>query len=64
MVVPDSIAAVDRKKRLAPLNSITIIERTAGWLTTAFEYGVGSETVDAPSVPRDQKWMSAQLPVH
>lgn len=43
--------------------SDTIVERKAGPLATAFEYQLGSETVDAPGNPRAM-WMSAQLPVH
>jgi len=45
------------------LFSDTIIERKAGSLTTAFEYQLGSEKVDAPGAPR-ALWMAAQLPIH
>jgi hypothetical protein len=41
----------------------TIVERKAGALTTAVEYQLGSEKVDAPGTPR-ALWMSAQLPIH
>ncbi len=43
--------------------SDTIVERKAGPLTTAFEYQLAAEKVDAPGTPR-ALWMSAQLPVH
>src|SRR5262249_44505575 len=43
--------------------SDTIVERKAGPVTTAFEYQLGSEKVDAPS-GRRALWMSAQLPIH
>jgi hypothetical protein len=42
--------------------SDTIVERKAPQLTTAFEYQLASEKVDAPGSPR-ALWMSAQLPV-
>jgi hypothetical protein len=43
--------------------SDTIVERKAGPLTTAAEYQLSSEKVDAPGIPR-ALWMSAQVPVH
>jgi hypothetical protein len=43
--------------------SDTIVVRKASTLTTALEYQLASEKVDAPGGPR-ALWMSAQLPVH
>jgi hypothetical protein len=43
--------------------SDTTVERKAGPLTTAAEYQLSSEKVDAPGMPR-ALWMSAQVPVH
>lgn len=43
--------------------SDTIVERKADRLTTAFEYQLASERVQANGSPR-ALWMSAQLPVH
>src|SRR5262249_32296844 len=43
--------------------SDTIVERKIDRLTTALEYQLGSEGVDAPGTPR-ALWMAAQLPVH
>ena len=43
--------------------SDTIVERKTGRLTTAFEYQLGSEKVDASGSPR-ALWMSAQAPLH
>src|SRR5262249_44092492 len=43
--------------------SDTIVERKVARLTTAFEYQLGSEKVDAAGTPR-ALWMSAQAPIH
>lgn len=43
--------------------SDTIVERKGERLTTAFEYQISAESVDAPGKP-EALWMSAQLPVH
>jgi putative OmpL-like beta-barrel porin-2 len=43
--------------------SDTIVERKAGRVTTAFEYQLGSEKLDAPAGQR-ALWTSAQLPIH
>jgi hypothetical protein len=43
--------------------SDTIVECKVRRITTAFEYQLASEKVDAPGSPR-ALWMSAQLPVH
>src|SRR5262249_27178044 len=43
--------------------SDTIVERKTDRLTTAFEYQLASEKVDAAGSPR-ALWMSAQLPLH
>jgi hypothetical protein len=43
--------------------SDTLVERKAGPFTTAAEYQLSSEKVDAPGSPRTL-WMSAQVPVH
>lgn len=43
--------------------SDTVVEWKKDELTTAFEYQIGTEEVNAPGTPR-AVWMSAQLPFH